>query len=296
MKRISVIIPFYGRPDQLHTCLVALEAQTIPRDDFEVIVVDNGSPHDLGALRQRFPLVRWLREERPGSFAARNRGIEIARGRILAFTDSDCVPTPAWLHEGATLLESGPATVIGGRVAYLDNGSPELNTAERFEEEFFLLHKQKYLVEALNVSATANLLALKSAFDRVGPFDMTLLNFADGDWTQRAVRAGETLRYSEHALVHHPRRRTFREIQLKVKRTAGDRLGLLRKQGHGRARLVREIFRMSPFDPTAHWKFARVKHRTLAQRLRFIAFGECMSLAGFIEKLRVYLGGEGYRG
>lgn len=295
-KKISVIIPFFGRTDQLHMCLSALDAQTIPSEEFEVIVVDNGSPHDLRALQQRFPTVRWLYEERHGSFAARNRGIETATGHLLAFTDSDCLPTPTWLHEGAALLESGAATVVGGRVAYLDSGARELNTAERFEEEFFLLHKQKYLVEALNVSATANLFTFKSAFDRVGLFDMALLNLADGDWTQRAVRRGEVLRYSETAVVLHPRRSTFREIQLKVRRTAGDRLGWMRKQGRGHVRLVREICRLSPFDPTTHWKLARVKHRTLAQRVRFIAFGECMSFAAFAEKLRVYFGGAGYRG
>lgn len=294
--RISVIIPFYGRPDQLGLCLAALEAQTLPRHTFEVIVVDNGSPHDLAPLRRQFPATRWLVENQPGSFAARNHGAKAAAGRLLAFTDSDCVPEPTWLENGAAMLERGEATVIGGKVVYLEPDGRPLNIFERFEEEFFLLHKQKHLVEKLNVSATANLMTSREVFQRIGFFDTELMNFADGDWTKRAVLRGEKLRYADDAVVRHPRRSTAREIASKLRRTAGDRITLLRKMGKNGFQIAGEVLRLSPFDPRTHLAVFKIRNLRLEERARLWVFGEYMSFAAMREKLRVCLGGVAFRG
>ena len=88
---VSIVIPTYGRPDQLAACLDSLEALDYPRDRFEVIVVDDGSPQPLppygGALR-----VTLVRQAHAGPAAARNTGAAASRGRWLAFTDDDCRP------------------------------------------------------------------------------------------------------------------------------------------------------------------------------------------------------------
>jgi glycosyltransferase involved in cell wall biosynthesis len=296
MKKVSVIIPFFGQPDQLLACLTALAGQTLPPEQIEIIVVDNGSPHNLSLLTKSFRCVRCLREERPGSFAARNCGIEASTGEIIAFTDSDCLPSPTWLYEGTKSLEKDLATIVGGKIEYLDPPGRTLNTFERFEEAFFLLNKQKYLVESLSVSATANTFALKDVFRRVGLFDPNLMNFADGDWTQRAVRAGEVLRYSELAVVRHPRRSTYREVRRKTKRIAGDRIVLLEKAGANRRKILQEIFRLSPLDPRVHLAIFRFRNMSLIERAKMWFFGAGLSFAATKEKLRVTFGGTAFRG
>ena len=296
-KTVSVVIPFFGRCDQLSSCLAALEQQTVPREDREIIVVDNGSGLDLKELQARHPDVHWMEERRPGSFAARNAAVKIATGEIIAFTDSDCLPTPTWLENGIHALKSGQATIVAGRVEYLAPESGELNIYEQFEEVFFLLNKQQFLVEKLNVAATANIFAFRSVFDRIGDFDMDLMQFADGDWTKRGVRMGEVLHYSHDALVHHPRRSTPLEIARKVQRSAGDRIAMRKKQsGAFSAGMIMDLVQWSFIDPRSFVAIAVYTRRNHGQRMNALKFGVRMSLAATREKFRVLFGGVAYRG
>ena len=93
LPTVSVVVPFLTHGERLELCLRALEAQTYPRERYNVLVVDNGGilPRDFAA---RWPSVSVLREDKPGSYAARNRGIGVSRGEIVCFTDADCVPAP----------------------------------------------------------------------------------------------------------------------------------------------------------------------------------------------------------
>src|SRR5688572_5665963 len=95
---VSVIIAVWNSPCQIRQCLAALERQTLPRDQFEILVVDNGSTDDTAAVAHAVPGVTVIEEARPGSYAARNRGLVAARGEYVAFTDADCLPAPDWLE------------------------------------------------------------------------------------------------------------------------------------------------------------------------------------------------------
>jgi len=99
---VSVIVPTHDRPQCLATCLRSLLALQYPQ--YEILVVDNAPKSSATAqVVQRFSegesRVRYIREDRPGVVSARNRGIEEARGKILAFTDDDVVVDPYWLIE-----------------------------------------------------------------------------------------------------------------------------------------------------------------------------------------------------
>lgn len=113
----SVIIPTRNRPQALERCLDALAAQTMPAGSFEVIVVDDGSdpPLALDASRwaTKFPLTV-IQQQNTGPAGARNRGVAAAHGEFLAFTDDDCLPTPAWLESLVAALREHPAALVGG--------------------------------------------------------------------------------------------------------------------------------------------------------------------------------------
>src|SRR5262245_6841972 len=99
----SVIIPARNRKNELVRCLDALILQEVSRECFEVIVCDDGSNDNLRPIvneaRRAGLNLKYLRQEPKGPAAARNLGIRLARGRIIAMTDSDTLPTRSWLKK-----------------------------------------------------------------------------------------------------------------------------------------------------------------------------------------------------
>ena len=95
---VSIVVPLYNNRRTLGACLDALAAQRFegPRD---VIVVDNGSTDGSQDLVRGRPFTRLLSCPIPGPAAARNWGIAAARYELVALTDADCLPEPAWLVE-----------------------------------------------------------------------------------------------------------------------------------------------------------------------------------------------------
>ena len=99
--KLSVLVPVYNRRAALARCLAALARQTLPRDEFEVVVGDDGSddaPETLAAEFGGALDLRFAREPHRNRAAALNAAFHASRGDVIVFTDSDMLPT-------ATLLE-----------------------------------------------------------------------------------------------------------------------------------------------------------------------------------------------
>lgn len=215
-----MIIPVYNSPEQLRECLVALAEQSFPRDRFEVIVVDNGSPESHRPIVEAQPGCIYLEERQPGSYAARNRGLLAARGEILAFTDADCLPQPNWLFEGnRALAEHAECGFVGGRVEIFPVNSERPTAVELYDMAMGL--RQDSNVDRWHFAATANMFTRRSIMDRVGPFNSTLKSSGDLDWGQRATAAGALGHYEESAVVRHPARDSLAAIIRQQRRHAG---------------------------------------------------------------------------
>lgn len=112
MPEISVIVPVYRAEDYLHTCVDSILSQTV--SDFELILVDDGSPDGCGAIcddyAARDSRVRVIHQENQGQAAARNRAFSIAKGEWVCFVDSDDAVHPQMLERlGQAAAESGAA-------------------------------------------------------------------------------------------------------------------------------------------------------------------------------------------
>ncbi|MHB1487393.1 MAG: glycosyltransferase family 2 protein [Acidimicrobiales bacterium] len=115
---ISVVVPSYRRPELLNRLVAALEAQSLARHRFEVLIVDNGSGDSttevLADLAGSTPLS--LRPmsvvENHGPARARNLGWRHARAPIVAFIDDDCVPDAEWLEQGLEAMAGDPAVGV----------------------------------------------------------------------------------------------------------------------------------------------------------------------------------------
>lgn len=200
---VSVIIPVYNDASRLELCLDALAAQTFPRDRYEVIVVDNGSTDGTPDVAGRRPVTLLNENEVQSSYAARNRGIDNASGAVFAFTDSDCVPDPAWIEHGIHAMEGAPADLVGGRVRFAFSEHP--TGAELFDS---ISNMQNEInIRERNVAKTANLFVRSEVFDDVGRFPGRVTSGGDVSWTGRATGAGHRLVYADDAVVTHPARK-----------------------------------------------------------------------------------------
>lgn len=125
---VSVLVPTYGRPDQLARCLEALSRQTVLPD--EVIVVARDSDHETRTflrnscpdnLHMRCPVI-----SAPGQIASLNLGLDTAEGDILAITDDDTCPHPDWIGKLVAHFVADPEVVgVGGRDIMFFDGKPE---------------------------------------------------------------------------------------------------------------------------------------------------------------------------
>lgn len=214
---VSVIIPAFNDFDGLQRCLQALEQQTYPADGYEIIVVDNNSTDNIEPVVAPFPHVRLSFESIRSSYAARNKGISLAKGEVLAFTDADCIPAPDWLSNGVTqLLRVDCCGLVAGRVqtCFQDPAHP---TAVELYDSIYAFPQKAY-VEHYKFGVTANLFTFKQRFEQVGLFDQSLKSGGDYDWGWRVHSAGYPLVYADNATVQHPGRRSLKELSKKVTR------------------------------------------------------------------------------
>uniref|UniRef100_UPI003079CB33 glycosyltransferase family 2 protein n=1 Tax=Phascolarctobacterium succinatutens TaxID=626940 RepID=UPI003079CB33 len=91
MPRLSVIVPVYKVEKYIHKCVDSILNQTFK--DFELILIDDGSPDNCGEICDEYAKkdsrVRVIHKENGGQSSARNRGLDIAKGEIIGFVDSD---------------------------------------------------------------------------------------------------------------------------------------------------------------------------------------------------------------
>ncbi|GAW94528.1 MULTISPECIES: glycosyltransferase family A protein [Colwellia] len=126
--QISIIIPVYNDYQRLDLCLKSLINQQ-GNISAEIIIVDNGSTKIDSLIveeYQQYDFINFIEELKPGSYAARNTGLNIAQGNIIAFTDSDCIPAKDWLIQAYTALQNTNVDLIAGNIKmfYETNLSP----------------------------------------------------------------------------------------------------------------------------------------------------------------------------
>lgn len=200
-----MIIPVRNGEASIPPLLRSLDAQTLDRARFEVIVVDNDSS-DRTADVARTGGARVVSEPVANRSRARNRGAAAARSRLYAFTDADCVAHPDWLE--ALLRCRSVAPLVAGdvrvRVREPPNGIERYEAMWRFGQESWV--RQGW-------AATANLLVHADGFEAVGGFDATWRHIGeDVDFCFRTRDAGYGLGYCAAAVVEHDAERELRPL------------------------------------------------------------------------------------
>jgi len=183
---VSVVIPTYNRGELLIETIESILAQTAKPG--EVIVVDDGSTDDTQERLARYAdRVRYVRQPNQGVAAARNHGVREARGKWIAFIDSDDVWHPRKLECQLRVLADYPDLGILG-TALFNWPAPEFpNVSCEVSGKVTFIPWDRLVVR--NYLATSSVIARRDVLDRVGEFDTNLQGPEDRDlW----LRIGET--------------------------------------------------------------------------------------------------------
>lgn len=218
----SVIVPSYNSRATILGCLQSLQNQETVFS-FEIIVIDSSDDGTGELITSHFPnvkLVRMPQRTLPG--AARNIGIQIAKGKILAFTDADCVVEPSWINQILQAHLEGDWAAVGGAVL---NGLP-LNPVAwsgyllEFNEQLPSIPKR--FVDFL---PTCNVSFKRSVFARYGLFRTDLWPSEDSIFAWHLSRAGERFLFDPKIRIRHifrPRLRAFLVHQLRLGKASAD--------------------------------------------------------------------------
>jgi glycosyltransferase involved in cell wall biosynthesis len=229
---VSVVIPHYNDLAGLEICHARLVKQTWPREDFEIVVADNNSACGIEAVRAAAPLATVVPAPVQGAGPARNCGAAAASGRVLAFIDSDCVPDPEWLAEGVAALQR--FDFVGGQVVTFPREAARPTSIEAYETVFNF--NFRHYIEKVGFTGTGNMFVPRHVYDRVGGFRAGVAE--DVDWSFRARALGYRLGYAERAVVGHPARRNWKDLEQRWARMEAEHFLLCREQRWGRVRWV----------------------------------------------------------
>jgi len=187
---VSVVLPVFNGEAFLREAIESVLAQTW--SPVELIAVDDGSTDRSAEIAQEYPLT-YVRQENRGVAAARNRGVEAAKGELLSFIDQDDVWLPEKLESQVAALDEEPdAGICSCRFQmFLEPGAEVPEWADA-----------GLLKGSHRTAQVGTLLVRRDVFDEVGPFDTTYFAANDTDWFLRARDLGLPV-----ALVEEPLQR-----------------------------------------------------------------------------------------
>ena len=230
---VSVIIPTYNRSHLLLRLLQSLERQNFT-GTYDVVVVDDGSNDDtrnvLSQYQPRCPYpLKILRQPNAGPGPARNRGIGVAQGRILAFIDDDHIARPEWMSEISDIPEGPRSAGQCGRNVSL----PGRSATSRYGT-MRGLHERPHLYDDGTVRdfMSGNAALYRWALNQIGGFDdrftSTFKGIAPGgEDTALSIRLRERkflIHYNPQALTDHHQKGSFSSFLKEAYNFGGNRV------------------------------------------------------------------------
>ncbi|MGZ4792238.1 MAG: glycosyltransferase family 2 protein [Ilumatobacteraceae bacterium] len=210
---ISVVIPTFNRLPRLKQVLGALSKQSLDNSLFEVVVVSDGSTdgtHEYLSGATPRPVV-YAHQDNAGPGAARNRGVHLARGRLILFIDDDIVATPTLVERHLQAHGESATTVVIGPMS----NAPGFKYSPWVAWEQAMLYKQ-YRAMRKGVYAptfrqfyTGNASVARELFLQAGGFDTSFRRAEDIEFAYRLGQLGAAFVFDETAIAHHFAERSF---------------------------------------------------------------------------------------
>ena len=190
----SIIIPAKNEERNIDRCLQSILSIDWPRDDFEILVIDNGSSDRTAAIAESFGARVYVQ---PGATIAglRNFGAEQAQGSVLVFMDADCTVASTWLQEAARYLDRQEVVGFGNPPIV-----PELST---WVQRAWFPVRQKAGTGDTTWLESMNMFVRREIFVQVGGFNKDLITCEDYDLSLRLKEFGRLVSDDRIIAVHH---------------------------------------------------------------------------------------------
>ncbi|MCI5166123.1 MAG: glycosyltransferase [Candidatus Electrothrix sp. GM3_4] len=200
MPDFSIIVPAWNAEKNLSLCLQSLTQQTLSKDSYEVILVDDGSTDQTAEIARQFPVV-YHYQKNQGPASARNAGVFLAKGDLIFFTDADCIPDPNWLKKMAAPFVRPEVTAVKGAYRTEQKDIIARFAQVEFEERFSMLAQR----ESIDMVDTYSAGFRKKIFLDLGGFDTRFpkANNEDTEFSYRMSVQGYTMVFTPRALVRH---------------------------------------------------------------------------------------------
>jgi len=213
----SVVVCTYRRPDTLPKVIESLLVQTLPEDQFEIIIVDNNSKDQTEKIVQRFVQnnpgrIRYVLEPRQGLSFSRNRGVDASAGEVLAFIDDDAVADPDWLKILLGGFQDQEVWAVGGKVLPVWLGVRPPWLEDSLLRNLSIVDwgdRERHLIWPERLIGT-NISFRKDVFTSIGLFDIllgrkgtALLGNEDTEIQERIHHLKRIVLYIPEATVHH---------------------------------------------------------------------------------------------
>jgi glycosyltransferase involved in cell wall biosynthesis len=219
---ISVIIPVFQDKDGLLDTVKSLIAQDFPRDQYEIVIVDNnsqdGTKQAAIELQTTYPdLIRVVHQDQiQNSYATRNAGVRAAKGEICCFIDADMTAHADYLANVSNHFDKDR------KLMYLGCNVPILQTSGTISSKInrkYGFRMKEYFTKSNFVGAGC-LSVRRKIFEQVGYFDDRLESGGDKEFGQRVHAAGFRQYYDHDLVLYHPSRATYVSMLKKYKRIA----------------------------------------------------------------------------
>lgn len=202
-KEISVVIPTYNREELLQKCVLSIIGQDIDPKIFEIIICDDGSSDNSEFLikeiiskNPNYDII-YKRQKNSGPAKARNMGIKVSQGKIIALTDDDCQPDKNWLSEIKRSFDNDEKIVGVAGITYtqIEKITPFTHQIDNDKPWSF---------------PTCNVAYSKLILDEIGGFDSSFpFTNEDADIAWRVEQKGEIIHNPKMRVLHPPRATNF---------------------------------------------------------------------------------------
>jgi len=198
----SVVVPAYQAAGIIAACVTALAQQTVSRDRYEVLVVDDGSTDGTAAAARAAGADLVLTIVHQGPAGARNAGIAAARGALVLFTDADCIPAPDWMEQ--LIAPFADSRVMGAKGTYRTRQHAPI--ARLVQREFEIRYERMARLPQIDFVDTYAAAYRRALLLQSGGFDTVFPSAEDVELSFRLARAGNRLVFVPEAWVwhHHP--------------------------------------------------------------------------------------------